>query len=269
MRYAVVDKTLLEAKPSLEGLCPGCTQPVTAVCGEQRIWHWRHRTKKTCDRWWEPETEWHRAWKEKFPRNWQEVFLPDHQTGEKHMADVRTAHGMVIEFQHSHIDPSERIARERFYQNMVWVVDGTRLKRTYPRFQKNLDSFRRLNRAGFFCTSFADECFPTSWLESSVPVIFDFLGAELVDPPDAMRNTLWCLLPGRAGRDAVVVGISRNDFVSTASSRSQLLPAKEIISSLAQSMQQPRRSQTVIPDYLLRQLAYQQRYRNPRRRRRF
>ena len=41
------------------------------------------------------------------------------QSGEKHVADVNTQSGMVIEFQHSHLDPLERAARERFYGNMV------------------------------------------------------------------------------------------------------------------------------------------------------
>ena len=39
-----------------------------------------------------------------------------------------TVHNLVIEFQHSHMDAQERTSREKFYKNMVWVVDGTRLK---------------------------------------------------------------------------------------------------------------------------------------------
>ena len=48
---------------------------------------------------------------------------------------------MVIEFQHSHIDPLERVSRENFYNNMVWVVDGTRLKRGHQRFIYAKDHF--------------------------------------------------------------------------------------------------------------------------------
>ena len=48
------------------------------------------------------------------------------QAGEKHIADVKTERGDVLEFQHSPLDPQERRAREEFYQRMVWVVDGTR-----------------------------------------------------------------------------------------------------------------------------------------------
>jgi competence protein CoiA len=32
-----------------------------------------------------------------------------------------------MEFQHSRLHPDERIAREAFHRNMVWIVDGLRL----------------------------------------------------------------------------------------------------------------------------------------------
>src|SRR5215467_9799523 len=51
------------------------------------------------------------------------------QSGEKHVADVKTQSGMVIEFQHSFLKAEERAARESFYRKMVWVVDGRRRKR--------------------------------------------------------------------------------------------------------------------------------------------
>lgn len=267
MRYALIDNILFEANPELSGLCPGCRQPVTAVCGERRIWHWRHRTKKVCDRWWEPETEWHRKWKNNFPNEWQEIFMPDKETGEKHMADVRTSHGLVIEFQHSRIEPEERKARERFYDNMVWVVDGTRLKRDYPRFQKGRVNFRALNKAGFFCLHFVEECFPSDWLESSVPVIFDFQGTGSENSEDVFKNTLWCLLPGRAENNSIVIGISRNDFITTASNRAHLLPAKEIVSAVAENIKNQRKAEMAAHSGLLLQRAYQQRTRRPYRRR--
>lgn len=111
MRFALIDNKLVEASPGLKGLCPGCAQAVIAKCGTLRIHQWAHRNNKVCDDWWEPETLWHRSWKSNFPREWQEIFLPDEQTGEKHVADVRTSHGLVIEFQHSHIDAKERASR--------------------------------------------------------------------------------------------------------------------------------------------------------------
>jgi competence protein CoiA len=136
-KYALVNEERREAERGLLGKCPVCKNPVIAKCGDIRVKHWAHKGKRSCDIWWENETEWHRAWKDKFPRECQE-FIQHDELGEKHIADVRTNHGLVIEFQHSHLDPKERDAREHFYKNMVWVVDGTRLEKNYQRFQKGI-----------------------------------------------------------------------------------------------------------------------------------
>jgi len=111
----------------------------------------------------------------------------------------------------------------------VWVVDGTRLQRDYPRFNRGKDDLRRTNIQGHFLLAFPDDCFPTMWLDSSALVIFDFRGVDKGQPPDEFRDTLWCLLPGRAERSAVVVGMSREEFVKVAPSRPQLLPVQEIL----------------------------------------
>ncbi|HYF70251.1 MAG TPA: competence protein CoiA family protein [Ohtaekwangia sp.] len=214
MHFAKIDGKLIEAQPGLKALCPGCYAPVIAKCGTHRIHHWAH-LKKACDSWSEPETEWHRAWKNNFPTEWQEIFLPDSRTGEKHIADVRTGHGLVVEFQHSHLDATERSTRESFYQNMVWVTGGTRLKRDYPRFLEGKDRFRSV-RNGIHCVAFPDECFPSAWLGSTVPVIFDFRGNELIHDPKDPRNDLYCLFPKRIGKDAIVAVLSRKAFVDAA-----------------------------------------------------
>jgi hypothetical protein len=67
------------------------------------------------------------------------------------------------------------------------------------------------------------------WLDSSVPVIFDFRSVDKGQPPDEFRDTLWSLLPGRVEGSAVVVGMSREQFVKVAPSRPQLLPVQEIL----------------------------------------
>ena len=48
----------------------------------------------------------------------------DGLTGEKHIADVKNGAGLVLEFQNSAMDDGERTARESFYRNMIWVVNG-------------------------------------------------------------------------------------------------------------------------------------------------
>ena len=229
MKFADIEGQRREAQRGLSATCPSCGAAVIAKCGDQRRWHWAHRGIRDCDSWAEKETDWHRAWKNNFPAECQEFIQHDGQSGEKHIADVRTPHGLVIEFQHSHLDPLERAARERFYGNMVWVVDGTRLQRDYPRFNKGKDDLRRTNIQGYFLLAFPDECFPAMWLDSSVPVIFDFRGVDEGQPPDEFRDTLWCLLPGRVEGSAVVVGMSREQFVKVAPSRPQLLPVREIL----------------------------------------
>lgn len=215
MRFALIDDQRTEAQPGLKGLCPGCSQPVIAKCGTQRSHHWAHRDDKQCDYWREPETEWHRSWKNNFPIDWQEIILPDEQTGEKHIADLCTDYGLVVEFQYSHIQPDERTSRENFYQNMAWVVDGTRRLQDYPRFSKRKTNFRQTNLPGIFLVGDLNECFHSSWLRCSVPVIFDFKGSESLTDSNHERNQLYCLFPDRMiGRySAIVAVISREFFV--------------------------------------------------------
>lgn len=82
---------------------------------------------------------------------------------------------------------------------MVWVIDCTRLKRDYPRLLKGKSEFRKREKKGIFAVEFIDECFPSAWLESSVPVIFDFLGTDALGKPSDIRNPLYCLFPVRIG----------------------------------------------------------------------
>ena len=222
MNFALIENNKIEANPNLKGMCPHCSQSVIAKCGKQRIWHWAHSSKTTCDNWWEPETEWHRTWKKNYPAEWQETSLLDERTGEKHIADVRTTHNLVIEFQHSPINPQERASREKFYKNMVWVVDGTRLKRDYHRFLKGKNNdfentiFYKTDNPEIFRIEFdfLDWFLPTAWLESSVPVIFDYRGDGTMDDTEGIRNKLYCLFP-QVGRYARVAEITRKAFINT------------------------------------------------------
>jgi competence protein CoiA len=233
MKYAIASGQRVEAYAGGRGMCPVCNREVIAKCGTHRVSHWAHRVRD-CDSWAERETEWHRAWKNNFPAECQEFIQHDAQSGEKHIADVRTPHGLVIEFQHSHLDPLERAARERFYGNMLWVVDGTRLQRDYSRFNKGKGDLRSTKIPGCFLLAFPDQCFPVTWLDSSVPVIFDFRGVDESQPPDEFRDGLWCLLPGRAGGSAWVVGMLREQFVKVAPSCPQLPVVQEILAFMTE-----------------------------------
>jgi hypothetical protein len=124
MKFALLSGRRVEAQPKLRAICPACSGEVIAKCGQHIVWHWAHSSKLHCDPWWESETDWHREWKNRFPTEWQEVPMVDARTEELHIADVKTAENLVIEFQRSSIHPDEVRAREDFYVQMIWVVDG-------------------------------------------------------------------------------------------------------------------------------------------------
>lgn len=221
MHFAIVEGQRSEPSPGIKGSCPFCGAAMIAKCGNQRLHHWAHQGERVCDSWWERETEWHRTWKNRFLKSWQENVRHDH-LGEKHIADVLTPHGLVIEFQHSHIRSDERLAREKYYGNMIWVVDGTRLKRDLPRFVDGMGSLRALDK-DLFITPFPEELFSLSWLQSSKPVLFDYQ-----DQADADARTLWCLLPGRAAGNAIILRFSGASFVRWSHNDPQPIKAEAI-----------------------------------------
>lgn len=130
MKFALIDGQKTVARPSLKGICPYCNSSVVAKCGNVNIWHWAHTPKKHCDNWWENETEWHRKWKDYFDIKNQEVihFAED---GEKHIADVKTDSGLVIELQNSSISYEEIESRNNFYKNIIWIVNGENFRERF------------------------------------------------------------------------------------------------------------------------------------------
>lgn len=227
MKFALVEGERREPQPKLTGKCPGCSEAVTAKCGTQRVWHWAHKGRLTCDPWWEPETQWHRAWKNLFPLSWQEVVLRSPQTGERHIADVRAPHGLVMEFQHSAIDPTERISREKFYVNMLWVVDCTRLKTDLPRIDEHLPNWRRLPEGNVETHWNPASIFPRRWLNCTVPVLFDFSGyIDGADP--AERDHLLCLLPERFSDRAVFFPVSRATLVQIGNDQANIFDWRDV-----------------------------------------
>jgi len=106
--------------------CDFCKEKVIGKCGKIYIWHWQHVKNANCDLWKEGETDWHRDWKNKFPFDWQEKIIQ--KNGKKHIADVFTKDGIVIEFQNSTISSSTIAQRERFYGKMIWVINSQTFK---------------------------------------------------------------------------------------------------------------------------------------------
>lgn len=123
MQLALINQERVDAFPGGKGQCPECGAPMIAKCGPRVMYHWAHHGRKNCDPWWENETDWHRQWKNLYPVECREI---SHVAvdGEIHRADVKTPTGIVLEIQHSAMTDAERISREVFYKNLVWVIDG-------------------------------------------------------------------------------------------------------------------------------------------------
>lgn len=227
MKLALVDNIRTGATKGAMGVCPCCGSRVIARCGDIRVDHWAHKGARHCDSWWENETEWHRSWKGNFPTDWQEVIANDDVTGEKHIADIKTDYGLVVEFQHSRLDPVERRAREQFYKKMVWVVDGTRLKNDYSRFLRGQHNFRATNKKGVFFLNFPEEVFPYNWTSSIVPVIFDFKGTESLIAQNDTRNFLYVLLPNENNRTIMAI-YTREHFINSLKNNQFFGPEKQV-----------------------------------------
>jgi hypothetical protein len=121
MLYAVDESgRTIRAAPKLDASCPGCGESVVAKCGNVVAWHWSHKADADCDKWSEPETIWHAAWKSRF----KDVEVVRERGGDRHRADAVGRGGVVVEFQHSSISPLDIEDREFFYENMVWVLDA-------------------------------------------------------------------------------------------------------------------------------------------------
>ena len=130
---------------------------------------------------------------------------------------------------------------------MVWVIDGTCLKRDYPRFLKGRKDFRMINKQGICFVNFPDECLPSAWLGSSVPVIFDFKGTETINDPRDLRNHLYYLFPKANEREAIVAIVSRESFINsiiTGELFKQQEPQKQIVKQPIKSSSNVRERQS-------------------------
>ena len=130
MQYALVDGQKVPPAPRLKGACSMCGAAALAKCGTKVIWHWAHTGRLHCDPWWETETAWHRAWKGCFAAEQREIVMHA-PNGEKHIADVRSANGMVVEFQNSAMSVAELQSREAFYGRMMWVVNAAPFAKSF------------------------------------------------------------------------------------------------------------------------------------------
>lgn len=209
MKFALINGDKTEATKGAKGFCPKCGAELIAKCGEVKLNHWAHKGSRNCDPWWENETDWHRSWKGKFPVNWQEVIHFD-GSGEKHIADVKTQAGYVLEFQHSYLNPEERRSRNTFYSKVVWVVDGTRRKMDKSQFEKAIkESTALIKEPPILRVFFPEECrLLKEWHDDNALVFFDFQGKE-----EANESMLWFLFPRIVDNEAYISVLSRQKFI--------------------------------------------------------
>jgi hypothetical protein len=259
VKYALIDGKRSEASKGIKGLCPICDSEMIPKCGEFRVHHWSHKGNRFCDSWWESETDWHRSWKGHFPDDWQEVIHRD-GNGEKHIADVKTENGWVLEFQHSFLNPEERRAREAFYAKLVWVVDGLRRMRDKSQFQ---DALKRaavvFNRPLILRVTFPEKCrLLKEWLDCSAPVFFDFR-----EPNESKDSVLWLLYPKTNG-EVYLSHLARNTFIEfhqdkrfNEMANNIILAIREILASNKQNNSTSNQSINSSPD---RFSIFQQRY---------
>jgi ssDNA-binding Zn-finger/Zn-ribbon topoisomerase 1 len=197
MKYGLVNGEKTSASSKLVGFCPLCGGQLVSKCGNTKVHHWAHKNTKECDSWWERETQWHRDWKNCFPVEWQEVVHKD-QSGEKHIADIKTPDGLVVEFQHSHITREERDSRETFYEHMIWVVDGTRRKMDYRKFDSGRKSLTRTPMANVYFVLYPEKILPNDWLDSKEIVILDFNGISNHEHPSKQQLAMFWLPKGES-----------------------------------------------------------------------
>lgn len=203
MKFALVNGERREAAKGLTGICIGCEQPMIPKCGPVKVKHWAHKSKCMCDHWWESETEWHRSWKNRFPIEFQEI-RHRAESGEWHIADVKTAQGWVLEFQNSPISVEERNARTSFYRTVSWVVNGVRLQRDRDQFFKALKNGRAICVGPSITKIFSSESsLIEKWSDCLAAVFFDFGDDEF----------LWLLYPTNSAHWRFIVPVRREDFI--------------------------------------------------------
>ena len=165
MQYAIKDDKRIEATKDATALCPCCSSIVVAKCGLINVHHWAHKTARDCDPWYEPESSWHRTWKERVDSKYREITII--KENETHRADIQLPDHTVIELQHSPISPEDIFARESFYQKMIWIIDGESFS----------DRFITYNKGDYY--TFRWKHAHKAWHFATCPLYIDFGGDTL------------------------------------------------------------------------------------------
>lgn len=265
--YALVDgvrKHISEATRLERGVCPVCGADLIARKGLIREEHWWHINGKKCDPWYQPKGPWHHYWQNKFPIENQEVVF-EKKVGEKiirHIADVKTEKGVVLEVQWSSISRETIAEREAFYDNMLWLV-GMQRTGSDQVFRQvithNNDPIAlRLGQA--WVLEDRNSISRQKWCYATKPVAFDFAGTNERPKND---EHLYCLLP-KVGdvEERICIEIDREKLMSalrTGVVGRLFLYWKESINAIIEQDREAKRQRKLLEEAKLK--AKQERYR--------
>lgn len=212
MRFAIVgDNKHQKPTKGARGICPLCGETLVARCGNIRIHHWAHPSDSQCP-YKENKGEWHIDWQNEFLEEWQEILLIDPVTKEKNIADIQTPTGFVLEFQHSHIKDEEKTARENFYKNMVWVVDGLNWKKIECFFENKYKTTQEIEKFKIDQYDYETK-FSLIWANSTVPIIYDFSDKQSSEKRGKWRDYLYLCFPYREFVGVYVMPVKREHFI--------------------------------------------------------
>ena len=251
MRDALVNGKKQGAFKTGRGKCLCCGADVIARCGDLRCHHWAHKSRKCTYSLKELKTPWHIKWQECFQEDWQEVRCSDETNSQCRIADIKTPHGLVVEFQHSPISSEERLARENFHKTMIWVVDGTRCKNDFSHFIKNKNKLEKFfpgkseSPWAIYTTINFAGLLPEKWLDTTVPVYLDFRSEAGASPESEQEKLLRNFMRGffEYNQQKYVVAIPHEKFVERVKQNwiLEILPKPFVIQQLPASPSQPRK----------------------------
>lgn len=123
--------------------------------------------------------------------------------GTRHVADIKTDTGLVVEFQYSHLSTVDRRQREAFYDNMSWIVDGTRLKRDLPGFLMQIQFHQRSGpRPDVVPFNWRVPQITQRWEESRKLVFLDF-----------HEDHIWCIPPDTNQWRKYATRVPKEEFI--------------------------------------------------------
>ena len=166
----------IKAAPNKKAMCPLCKGELIPKCGKIMIWHWAHKSNKDCDDWYEPESVWHKDWKDNFPKECQEVTIG------KHRADIKIGE-LIVELQNTPLSADKIQERENFYGNMVWILNGRALGNGLNLKKKKIQINKQsqlngnpMEKTGRMkeITTFRWKHPPKSWWVANKPIFIDF-----------------------------------------------------------------------------------------------